>query len=164
MLKKIDPTNSVLVEYLKRVNPSIETGNLLKISDEGSTKKVRKPKKGVDDAVHESPKKQAKSKSPKKFITETEKPEEKVIVESSKELIPSKSGVFKRLMKLSYQKRTSSEDQSPTIRKPQLNRQGVKVREIPTPFLPSSKKQRVEDMAKHITDKRKKRKLVIHDE
>lgn len=40
-LKKVDPTNSILVEYLKHVNPSVETGILLQKSDVGSSKKVR---------------------------------------------------------------------------------------------------------------------------
>lgn len=88
MLKKIVPTN------LKHVNPSVETEILLKISDEGSSKKVKNSKKGVDDVAHENPKKQTKSKSPKKITNKTEKPKEKVVIESSKELIPSKSGVF----------------------------------------------------------------------
>ncbi|CAH1427948.1 unnamed protein product [Lactuca virosa] len=153
MLKKVDPTNSVLVAYLQHVNPSVETGILLKISGEGSSKKS---KKGDDNVVPESPKKQAKSTSPKKIANETEKPKEKVVPDSSRELIPSKSGVFKRLSNFSFKKRTSSEDQSPTIRKPHLNRKGVKVREIPAPVSPSSKKQGVEDMVKHINKKRKK--------
>lgn len=33
MLKKIDPTNSVLVAYLKHVNTSVETGILLPRTD-----------------------------------------------------------------------------------------------------------------------------------
>ena len=94
----------------------------------------------------------------------TKKPKEKVVTESSKEFIPSKYGVLKRLRKLSYKKQTSSKDQSPTILKPHLNRQGVKVHESPALVSPSSKKRRVEDMAKHITEKRKKRKLVVREE
>ena len=81
MLKKIDPTNSVLVAYLKHVNPSVKTRILLKICEEGSSKKVKKLKKGADDVVHESPNKQTKYKSPKKITNETEKPKEKVVDE-----------------------------------------------------------------------------------
>ena len=84
MLKKVDPTNSVLVTYLKHVNPSVKTRILLKICEEGSSKKVKKSKKGVDDVVHEIRKKQAKTKSSKKTTKETEKPKEKVVDESSK--------------------------------------------------------------------------------
>ena len=71
-------------------------------------------KKGAGDVVHQSPKKQLKSKSPKKTVVdkekatkETEKSKEKVVVESSKELISSKSGVLKSLRKLSQKSRTS---------------------------------------------------------
>ncbi|CAH1440504.1 unnamed protein product [Lactuca virosa] len=171
MLKKIDPSNSVLVAYLKNVNPSIETGVLLQSSNEGSSKKPKKSKKATDEVIVQESLKKVKSKSPKKVIVEQEKvskkikkPKEKVITESLKELIPSKSGVFKRLRKMSHKSRNSSDDQSPTVRKTQINSRGVIVRDIPTPVSPSSKKRRAEGVAKHIVEKRKKRKLVVREE
>ncbi|CAI9270140.1 unnamed protein product [Lactuca saligna] len=155
----------MLVAYLQHVNPSIETGVLLITNDEGSSKKSKKSKKVSEEVViQENPKKQSKIKSPKKIAVETETPKEKVVAESSKEFIPSKSGVFKRLRNFTYQKRTSSTNQSPTVRKPQLNKKGVKVREISAPVSPSSKKRRAEDVAKHINKKMKKRNLVVQDE
>lgn len=102
-------------------------------------------------------------KSPKKIVTEVEKPEEKNVDESLKEVISSKSSLLKRMRNLSHKHRTSSDDHSPLIRKAQLNLKGVLVREIPTPRSPSTKKRRAEDLAKKISKKSKKRKLVIHD-
>lgn len=83
---------------------------------------------------------------------------------SLKEVIPSKSGLFKRLRKLSHKSKSSSDDQSLLVRKSQIDRRGVIVRKIPTPVSLSSKKDRVEDVAKHIAEKRKKRKLFVRDE
>lgn len=115
LLKKIDPSNAVSVSYLMIVNPSVETGILLQQSDEGSFNKSKKSKKVSDEVlVNESPKK-VKSNSPMKNVGEKEKPKEKVVNECSKELIPSKSGVFKRLKKMSHKSRTSSNDQSRTV-------------------------------------------------
>ena len=86
-----------------------------------------------------------------------------MIIESSKELIPSKSGFFKCLRKLSHKSKNSSDDQSPTVRKTQINSRGVIVHDIPAPVSPSSKKRRVEGVAKHIAKRRKKRKLVVRE-
>ena len=49
-------------------------------------------------------------KSPKKITTEVEKPEKKVVAESSKEVISSKSGLLKTMRNLSHKKWTSSDD------------------------------------------------------
>ncbi|CAH1435499.1 unnamed protein product [Lactuca virosa] len=98
-----------------------------------------------------------------KATKKVEKPKEIIIEESSKELIPSKSGVLKKLRKLSHTTRTSLDDQSPIVHKAQLNRKGVKVREIPAPVSPLSKKRRAEEMAKHIAKKTKKRKLIVRE-
>ena len=171
MLKKIDPSKPILVAYLKKVNPSVETRVLLSKNDEVSSKKSTKSKKEiVEIPLQESPKK-ILDKSPNKGVDGKEKvskkddkPKEKTTTGSSKELIPSKSGVFKRLKKMSHKSRNSFDDQSPLVQKTQINRRGVIVREIPTPVPPSSKKRRAEDVAKHIAEKRKKRKLVIHEE
>ncbi|CAH1413073.1 unnamed protein product [Lactuca virosa] len=143
MLKKVNPTHKVLVKYLKTINPDVETGVLLEV-EAGSSKQSKKSK--VNEAeVPATRMNKPKSKSPKKK-EDVEVTKEKEVVESKKELIPSKSGVLKRL------------------RKTQLSRKGVVVREIHAPVSPLSKKGRVDDVAKHITEKRYKRKLVIRDD
>ncbi|CAH1413470.1 unnamed protein product [Lactuca virosa] len=170
MLKKIDPSNSVPVAYLKQINPSVITSVLLSQEDTGPSKKSQKTKKEVKEGVDKKSPKKGKSKSLKKTADKEtgskkgEKSVENVVAESSKELISSKSGVFKRLKKMSHKSQTSLEDQSQLIRKAQLNRNGVKVCEIPDPVSPSSKKRRVEDVAKHISKKIKKRKLFLQNE
>ena len=58
----------------------------------------------------------------------------------SKEVMPSKSGVLKRLQKMSN-KQTSPDD-SQTVRKAQVTSKGVIVREILAPVSPSSKKKK----------------------
>ncbi|CAI9269886.1 unnamed protein product [Lactuca saligna] len=91
-----------------------------------------------------------KSKSPKK------KPIEEVIVskleakpvatktdESPKEVVPSKTEVFKRLKKIDHRLRSSS-DRSPSfspsmVQKPHVTWKGVVIREILVPISPSSK-------------------------
>ncbi|CAI9277866.1 unnamed protein product [Lactuca saligna] len=50
------------------------------------------------------------------------------------------------------------------VRKTQVSSRGVVIREIPAPVSPLSKKRRAHDVAKHITKKRNKRKLVIRDD
>lgn len=45
MLQKVDPTNPVLIEYLKNVNTSVETRKLLEKSNEDSSKKRQGSKK-----------------------------------------------------------------------------------------------------------------------
>lgn len=51
------------------------------------------------------------------------------------------------------------------VRKPHLNHQGVLIREVHALVSPSSKKWRAEDVEKHISKKKiKKRKLVIQEE
>ena len=82
---------------------------------------------------------------------------ELIIADSSKELVPSKSCILKRLRK-------SSDDSYSFVRKAQLNRKGLKIHEIPARVYPDSKKRRAEDVVKHISKKSKKRKLVIRDE
>ncbi|CAI9293706.1 unnamed protein product [Lactuca saligna] len=171
MLKKIDPSNPILVAYLQKINPSVETGVLLLRSDEGSYKKSNKSKKEIEEIPSKESPKKILAKSPTKRPDNKEKVKKKVVKQievtkngSSKEIIPSKSRVFKRLRKLSHKSKVSSDDHYSLVRKALLNRKGVLVRETPTPFSPSSKKRRAKDVAKHIADKRKKRKLVIHEE
>ncbi|CAI9277703.1 unnamed protein product [Lactuca saligna] len=59
----------------------------------------------------------------------------------SKDTIPSKTGVFRRL---------KIKSKSQLVKKTQVTHQGVTVREIPAPVSPSSKKRRAADMAKFL--------------
>lgn len=91
MLKKINPSNSVLVANLKNVNPFVETRILFPGSDKGSSKKSKRSKNMTEDVlVNVSPKKIV-SKTPKKsgidkekVLKITDKPKEKIATESSK--------------------------------------------------------------------------------
>ncbi|CAH1436121.1 unnamed protein product [Lactuca virosa] len=127
-------------------------------------KPVHETKKSPEKHVHES------KLSPKKpevnVSTVVIKPVEPVDDTLVKEKIPSKSGVFRRLKKRTRGSRKSSDGlfkSSPSnVRKPQLSHQGVIFREVPAPVSPLSKKRRAEDVAKHISKKKKRqRKLVI---
>lgn len=111
MLKMIDPSNPVLVAYLKTINPSIETGVLLPRFDEGSSKQSRKSKKEVDASPSKVVTKKKTDKSPKKV----EKRVEVTKAGPSMELIPSKSGVLKLLKKLTNKSKSSSEEHSPLV-------------------------------------------------
>ncbi|CAI9279000.1 unnamed protein product [Lactuca saligna] len=163
MLKKVDSSNSFLQAYLKTINPSVEIGILLSRSEEDPSKHSICSKK-----VEESPTKPIQEK--KKTKTPKRKPTDEVIVskpeattgatqtdEPSKEVVPSKTGVFKRLKKIAHRSRSSS-DRSPSFspsmdRKPHVTRKGVVIREIPVPISPFSKKHKAEDMAKQISMK-----------
>lgn len=83
-------------------------------------------------------------KNPKPVVEET--------TISSKEVVPTQTGVLKRLNKMTHKPRHSPERSkrcSPSFSfKPQVNRKGVIFREIPTPVSPGSKKRRAGDMAK----------------
>ncbi|CAH1428266.1 unnamed protein product [Lactuca virosa] len=153
MLKRVEPTNSVLVEYLKTINPDVETGKLLSKEEAGPSKKSKRSKNDAkatpEKPVHENKKSPVQhvheSKlSPKKpgtakvnVSTVVIKPVEPVDDTIVTEKIPSKSGVFRRLKKRSRGSRKSSDDflkSSPSnVRKPQLSHQGVIFREIPAP-------------------------------
>ena len=50
MLQKVDPVNPILVEYLTNISPSVETGTLLDVSAEGSSKNKRGSKKIVQES------------------------------------------------------------------------------------------------------------------
>ncbi|CAH1431812.1 unnamed protein product [Lactuca virosa] len=174
MLKRFEPTNSVLVEYLKTINPDVETGKLLSKEEAGPSKKSKRSKKGAK-ATPEKPVQESK-KSPVKIVPEStkspKKPETTVIitpvepVDDTVEKIPSKTGLFRRLKKRARGSRESSDGvlkSSPSnVRKPQLSHQGVIFREVPAPVSPLSKKRRAEDVDKHISKKKKRqRKLVV---
>ncbi|CAI9297486.1 unnamed protein product [Lactuca saligna] len=109
MLKRVDPTNTVLITYLQTIDTSVETGVLLAREEETKTKRLKK------DAAESSEKfvKESKStKSPKKLpITESKpiKPEVVVVDTSStqKQIIPSKTGVIQRIKMKSKHKSRS---------------------------------------------------------
>ena len=77
------------------------------------------------------------------------------------EIIPSKTGVFRRIkMKLQHKSRSPITN---VVRKAHVTHQGVLIRGLPVPISPSSKKRRAEGMAKPLSKKKKKktRKMVI---
>lgn len=65
MLKRVDPVNPVLLEYLKSVNPDVQIGMLLSKIDEGPSKKSRKSKKD-SKSTPEKPVQEPKPKKPLK--------------------------------------------------------------------------------------------------
>ena len=77
MLQKVDPANLVLVEYLKTVNPSIETDKLLKKFNEGPSKKRRGSKKDAQLSPLKASLVENLAKSPKKVVI-GEKPSKKI--------------------------------------------------------------------------------------
>ncbi|CAI9279712.1 unnamed protein product [Lactuca saligna] len=91
------------------------------------------------------------SKPPKKKQNKevvVSKPEENPIkpesVDPTKEAVPSKTGVFKRIKKIAHNSRSSSE-RSPSfspsmIRKPHVTQKSVVLREVPIPVSPFVKK------------------------
>lgn len=174
MLKPVDPTNPVLMEYSKTINPNDETCVLLSQSDEGSSKKSRRSKKGAkstpektvpEPKVKKSPKTQSKEVGKvSTIVTQTVEPE---VVEPVKETISLMSGVFKRIKQKAWGSRKSPDQSSSfspsLVRKPHVTRQGVVVREFQAPVSPSLEKRRAKDMAKHISKKIKKQKLSLQD-
>ncbi|XP_023735583.2 uncharacterized protein LOC111883500 [Lactuca sativa] len=132
MLCKVSPTHKVLVRYLQNIDTSDQNGVLLDVATPLKKKKVSK--------------KDAKGSSSLKVQDETN-PTEETLSKSKKELIPSKSGVLKK------------------IRKAEVNSKGVTICSIPTPVSPGKKRQRAEDVAKNMQRTLvKRRKMVIHNE
>ncbi|CAI9267094.1 unnamed protein product [Lactuca saligna] len=91
------------------------------------------------------------------------------VVEESQEdvVIPSKTGMFRRIKMKSKHKRKSSSKK--LLRKPQPSHQGVMFREVPVLVSPASKKRAAEDMANHLSQPTKKkpkkaRKIVLSSE
>ncbi|CAI9294018.1 unnamed protein product [Lactuca saligna] len=169
MLKRVDPTNFVLVAYLKNIDPNVETGKLLP-REEKKSKRSKKTEQGSS----EKPIKESKSKkSPKKKPIEVKepvvnevsivvtKPNEPVDDTQEKVVIPSKTSIFRRIKKQS--RHTLRSPTLNVVRKPHITHQGVIICELPASVSPLSKKQRTEDMTKHITQRKNKktRKLVI---
>ncbi|CAI9284497.1 unnamed protein product [Lactuca saligna] len=169
----VDPKNHVLEAYLLCININDGLGILLSKPDEGSSKKYRKSntiltpeKTDKDTTVSKSPKKQPVEVV--KVSKKSKKSQETTQPDFTKKLIPTKSGVLKRIKKMSYKAKTYPERSSSfppsMIRKPHVTRKGVVLREVPILFLTSSKKRMAEDVAKHIsskTKKLKKRKLIL---
>ncbi|CAI9267233.1 unnamed protein product [Lactuca saligna] len=172
MLRRFDPTNVVLVAYLKNIDHTVQTGILLPREEKKfKCSKKNEPvssKKLVTNTNSKSPKKKP-SKVKKPVVTEVSV-DVTILIEpvvedtQDKVVIPSKNGVFRRIKMKSKHTR-----KSPTlnvVRKPHVTHQGLIIREIPTLVSPSSKKRMAEDMAKQISqrEKKKTRKLVMATE
>lgn len=65
ILKRVDPTNSVLMEYLILINPNVKTSVLLAKLDEGSSKKYRRSKKNDKSTTEQPVNEPVVKKSPK---------------------------------------------------------------------------------------------------
>lgn len=104
MLCKVDPSHLVLVSYLKTINPDIETGVLFTTTTssfkkkKGSMKVVKEPSYIQQPDQVEKVVKAAKNKK-----VHTEPPPvvaHKTFSKSDKEVIPSQSGMLKKLKKM----------------------------------------------------------------
>ena len=95
-----------------------------------------------------------------KVSKKSEKHVEPEPVEPTKEIVPSNTGVFKRLKKKAHRSRNSTEQSSSLspsmVKKPNITRRGLVIREVPVPISPSLKKWRAEDVAKHISKNRRR--------
>ncbi|CAI9276555.1 unnamed protein product [Lactuca saligna] len=98
-------------------------------------------------------------------IKEAEPTKSEVLVadtpSTQKEIIHLKTSVFHKIMKSKHKSRSPLTN---VVRKPQVTHQGLLFHEIPKPASPSSKKQRAIDMAKQISKKKKKSKMIISSE
>ncbi|CAI9282874.1 unnamed protein product [Lactuca saligna] len=137
----------------------------------------KRGKKNESGSSEKSVKETKPKKSPKKKSAIVEDPiiqevsiaevtpvEPTIVEETQKEeIIPLKTGVFRRLKMKSHYLCKSSPN---VVCKPQVTHQGVLIREVPTPVSLSLKKRKAEDMAKHLSKKKKKksRNLVITNE
>ncbi|CAI9295330.1 unnamed protein product [Lactuca saligna] len=121
MLKRVDPTNTVLITYLQTIDTSIETGVLLAREEETKTKCS---KKVAAESSEKSIKESKSTKSLKKLpITEVEPIQPEVVVadtpSTQKEIIPSKTSVFRRIkMKSKHKSRSPLTN---VVRKPQVS-------------------------------------------
>lgn len=75
ILKRVDPTNAVLLEYMTTIDPTIETGKLLTKEGAGPLKKSRKSKKDVKVTPEKPITEPKKTKSPK----QQPKPDDQVL-------------------------------------------------------------------------------------
>ncbi|CAI9290649.1 unnamed protein product [Lactuca saligna] len=150
MLKKVDPTNVVLIDYMTTIDSKVETGKLLTKEGVGHSKKSKTTKKGVivnpELNFHET----KQSKSPKKTTKPDElvskvviKPVEPFVIKPTSVTIPSKTGVF-QILKLKY----GSSPTSNVVRKPHITHQGTVI--IP-PEVSSAKSSHEEVRTSNIT-------------
>lgn len=168
MLRKVDLAHPVLVNYLSMINPTIQVRVLLPKGAEGTMNVTKVSKKTNKSDLSQS--------VPKAIEQEVTKViPEKVEKENSKAVIPSKSSVLKCTKKTALCPRcfpeppmiedVSSEPLSSPkedsisktrkIRKPQLNRRGVRICDVPVPISPASKKRKDQDVVKKIKKKKK---------
>lgn len=106
MLKKVDPSSEVLLNYITTIDPTVHTGKLLIKEGACPSKKSRNTKKPGNIILDQIVKKTKTSKSPKSkadeivsiVVVQSVAP---VVTEPTSIIIPSKSGVFRRL-KLNY--------------------------------------------------------------
>ncbi|CAI9293784.1 unnamed protein product [Lactuca saligna] len=111
----------------------------------GSKKNVESSSKSSPPKVVKKSKKHEQSEPPPIVAKKLEATQVKAIV------LPSNSGVFKKLKKKTHQS-------SPTYTvKSQVTQKWVIFREVQEPVSPASKKQIVEDMPKHVLKKKKKK-------
>ncbi|CAI9282731.1 unnamed protein product [Lactuca saligna] len=160
MLKRIDPSNPVLVSYLESIDTSVETGILLPQTIEKKSKKAKK-----NDARYSGTKVQSSKSTKQVPVIEPEPIQPEPIIPDTqvteKEVIPSKTGVLRRIKMNSKHKHRSSSMN--VVRKPQVSHQGVIFRVIPAPASPSSKKRLAADMAKQLSKKKKQRVILTSE-
>ncbi|CAH1443931.1 unnamed protein product [Lactuca virosa] len=161
MLRRIDPANPILVQYLTSVNPNVTVGVLL-------TKGVE-----VTSKAAKASKKTKKTEQPKSVHEHVEKDGSKLVQENeekevSKEVVPSKTSILKRTNKPTHiphhsperpivqevSKHVFSTKGIKKIHKPQLNRRGVPIRKVPAHVSPTSKKQQAREMVKKVKKKK----------
>ncbi|CAI9263199.1 unnamed protein product [Lactuca saligna] len=142
MLKKVDPTNNVLVSYLQYIDTTVLTWVLHEDEEREKSKKSKKTVGGSLEKVAKVEKKKKISvvEEVSQILTSmVDTP--RIEASPSTEMIPSKTGVFRRI---------KIKRKSQMVKKTQLSHQGVTVREIPAPVSPLSKIQRAEDLAKFL--------------
>ncbi|XP_052619606.1 uncharacterized protein LOC128125976 [Lactuca sativa] len=130
---------------MKTFDPAVQTGMLLEVTAESSKKKkkIQKAEKVQSSKVSQA--------------EEVEK--EETFTKAKKEIIPSKSGVLKKLLK------SLTTTSSPNIRKTEVSSKGATFHDVPAPVSPGSKRKRAQDVAKHMQQTlSKKRKLIICNE
>lgn len=170
MLRKVDPTNPILVAYLQSVNPSVKIGVLLPKGIAASSKRCKSPKKSS---------KVDKPKVVPDVVTKrgTKPVLEPIINDVEMEVVPSKTGILKRTKKhahrplhspyprpiiidvpeqIVFSPKGSFASKLQKIQKPHINRKGVIIHEIPPPVSPASKKRRAQDLVKKIKKNQKK--------
>ncbi|CAI9297421.1 unnamed protein product [Lactuca saligna] len=142
MLKRVDPNNPILVAYLKTFDSSIPTGILLP----REAKKSKKLKKVAPASPEQKKNGSKSSKSPKKqtknvevTIDETHVIEPFVEETQENVIIPSKTGMFRRIKMKSTHKRNSLLQK--LVCKPQITHQGVLIRDVPVPVSPGPRNE-----------------------